>query len=201
VPSWPQLRRLGLLAAALLVTLQLGLLMLHAPQSVLSQEFGISDVTSTGTSQVLASRSFTLTGPTALNISLQVPQLDNHWAEVTASLVNEQTGRGYEFTRSIEYYHGSEDGENWTEGGHQTSVVLHHVPSGRYHVNLYPTLDAGAGTGSLGLQVDANTPLWSNFWLALLALGAVPALLGWRHRSFERERWQNSNFTYHPSSD
>lgn len=200
VPSWPQLRRLGLLAAGLLLALQLGLLFFRPPQQVLSQEFAVSDTTPT-TNQMLTSRSFVLAGPTALSVSLQVPQLDNHWAEVTASLVNEQTGRGYEFTRSIEYYHGYEGGENWTEGSHETSAVLHHVPAGRYHVNLYPTLDAGAGTGSLGLRVEENTPLWSNFWLALLALGAVPALLGWRHYNFERERWQNSNFNPYSSGD
>jgi hypothetical protein len=194
IPSWRHLLRVALAAAVALVLAQLALLLGRPPQQLLEQSFTAAEASGAGTSQVLVSEAFTVSGPTALDVELRVPGLDNHWVEVTASLVNEQTGRGYEFTRSVEYYHGYEDGESWSEGGYSAEAVLRQVPSGRYHFNLYPSLDTGVGTAGLSLRVEQNTPLWSNFSLALLALSIVPALLGWRHLAFERERWQNSNF-------
>jgi len=202
IPGWPQLKRLSLGAVLLLVALQVLLAVLRPSTMVLVQDFTLSETPSPagGTSQMQTSRSFELHGPTALDVDLQIPFLDNHWAEVTASLVNEQTGQGYEFTRSVEYYRGYEGGENWSEGSHDASATLHALPSGRYHFNLYPSLDAGAGTGTLTLTAEENPLLLSNFWLALLVLAAVPALLGWLYYNYESNRWQNSNFNPYPSS-
>jgi hypothetical protein len=194
IPSWPHLLRVALAAAVALILVQLALVLSQPPRQLLEQSFTAVEAGSGGTSQVLVSNSFDISGPTALSVELRVPNLDNHWVEVTASLVNEQSGRGYEFTRSVEYYHGYEDGENWSEGGASADALLRQVPSGRYHFNLYPSLDTGVGTAGMSINVEQNTPLWSNFFLALLGLGIVPALLGWRHLAFERERWENSNF-------
>ncbi|MGI4865954.1 MAG: DUF4178 domain-containing protein [Janthinobacterium lividum] len=194
IPSWPHLLRVALAAVVALVLVQTALVLWQPPRQLLAQTFTATEASGTATSQVLVSEAFTIAGPTALNAELQVPNLDNHWVEVTASLVNEQTGRGYEFTRSVEYYHGYEGGESWSEGSHSVEAVLRQVPSGRYHFNLYPSLDKGVGTAGLSLRVTQNTPLWSNFFLALLGLGLVPALLGWRHTTFERERWAHSDF-------
>lgn len=199
IPSWPHLLRVALAALVALVLTQTALVLWQPPRQLLEQGFTAAEASAAGTSQVLVSNSFEVTGPTALNIELRVPNLDNHWVEVTASLVNEQTGRGYEFTRSVEYYHGYEGGESWSEGSASAEAVLRQVPSGRYHFNLYPSLDTGVGTAGMSVQVTQNTPLWSNFFLALLALGIVPALLGWRHHAFERQRWENSDFNPYSS--
>jgi hypothetical protein len=200
IRNWPQLRRLSWAALFVLMLMQLALLLVRQPTTLLSQEFTTTETSPGGTNQVLVSNSFAISGPSALNVELAIPTLDNHWVEVTASLVNEQTGRGYEFTRSVEYYHGYEDGENWQEGSHSVNAVLSHIPAGRYHFNLYPTLDQGLSTSSLRLYAEQNTPLWTNFWLALLGLSIVPVLLGWRHSAFEHERWENSDFSPYASS-
>jgi hypothetical protein len=200
IQNWPQLRRLGWATLFALVIMQLSLLLLRQPTTLLAQDFTTTETSPGGTNQVLVSKSFDIGGPSALDVELAIPALDNHWVEVTASLVNEQTGRGYEFTRSVEYYHGYEDGENWHEGEHSVNAVLSHVPAGRYHFNLYPSLDQGLGTTNLTLYVEQNTPLWTNFWLMLLGLGLVPVLLGWRHLAFEHERWANSDFNPYASS-
>jgi hypothetical protein len=194
IAGWPQLRRLGWAALLVLVLMQAALLLIRQPTTLLTQAFTTTETSAGGTNQVLVSNSFTL------EVELAIPTLDNHWVEVTASLVDEQTGRGYEFTRSVEYYHGYEDGENWHEGDHTVSALLSHVPAGRYHFNLYPSLDQGLSGVSLTLNVEQNTPLWTNFWLALLGLGIVPILLGWRHIAFEHERWANSDFNPYTSS-
>ncbi|WP_375417401.1 hypothetical protein [uncultured Hymenobacter sp.] len=143
----------------------------------------------------LISRSFQVEGPTALSLHLEAPDLANSWVEVSASLINEQTGRAYEATRALEYYSGTESGERWSEGSKSASVDFNAVPSGRYHVNLYPTTDPlQPYKNTLGLRVTADNGLWSNFWLALLALGLPVLLLSIRRYYFEQERWQNSNY-------
>jgi hypothetical protein len=193
VPGWPELRALALftfLALGILHMLLLGL----RPSHALSEEIFSAAASPTGTSQMQTSRSFTLAAPAALNVTLAAPDLANHWVEVTASLVNEQTGRGYEFTRSLEFYEGTEDGEHWTEGSRSAAAVLSAVPAGRYHFNLYPTADQGTPPTSLRLEIEENPPLWSNFFLVLGLLAVVPAVAAWRRAAFERERWENSDF-------
>jgi len=155
-------------------------------------------------SQVLVSDPIVVTAPAVLTVDLHIPGLTNHWVEVTASLVNEQTGRGYEFTRSLEYYEGVEGGESWSEGSRSASAVLSEVPPGHYHLNLYPSAEPGTAGTTLTVAVEQSTAVWSNFWLVLLALLSVPLLQWWRYSSFESRRWENSNFgpgsTTHPTS-
>lgn len=194
VPGWAQLSSLALATLVLLALVQALLLAWHPAEQLPQQDFVASEASPASTSQMLTSKSFTLPATTALNTTLTAPAITNHWLEVTASLVNEQTGRGYEFTRSLEYYEGVEDGEHWTEGNRTAEAVLSAVPAGRYHFNLYPTLDGGAGTAALRLDVETATPLWSNFLLVLGLLALVPAVAGWRHYSFERTRWEGSDF-------
>ncbi len=148
----------------------------------------------TGYNQMLVSKTIVLTYPSAVDITFTAPDLTNHWLEVTASLVNEQTGRGYEVTRSLEYYEGVEDGEHWTEGDHSASAVISGLPAGRYHLNLYPSAEAGVGYTTLQLQVEQHSGFASNFWLILLLMSALPLWQWARHGSFETSRWENSDF-------
>ncbi|MDJ0364817.1 hypothetical protein QMK33_06605 [Hymenobacter sp. H14-R3] len=145
-------------------------------------------------STMLVTNSFTLAEPTALQIELAIPSLSNRWVEITASLVNEENGRGYEFTRSLEYYSGVEGGESWSEGSTSASAVFSSVPAGRYHLNLYPSAEPTTETATLQVTIEQNTELTSNLLLAILSLLAIPALQWWRYSSFETSRWENSNF-------
>ena len=194
VPDWPRLRNLALLAALLLTALQLLLIFIHQPFRIDEQHLTVIEPAAGSSSQMLVSRSFSLPSSTAIAVELEAPFLTNHWVELTASLVNEQTGRGYEFTRSLEFYSGIEDGENWSEGNRTESILLSAIPAGRYHFNLYPAMDKGTGDVPLNLRIEANTPLWSNYWLMLLVLALVPLGIGLRRYFFEQSRWQNSNF-------
>lgn len=194
VPGWDSLSQLTLMAVVVLVLLQI-LLVLVRPAVEESQDLLLAEPGAEATSQMLVSRSFEVRGPAALAVTLEAPDITNHWVEVTASLVNEQTGRGYEFTRSLEYYEGVEDGESWHEGTRAAEAVLSAVPSGRYHFNFYPTVDKGTGIAHFTWRTEVNTPLWSNFFLVLGVLALVPVVVGWRRNAFERARWENSDFS------
>jgi hypothetical protein len=147
-----------------------------------------------GYSQMLVSKTIVLTYPSAVDITFTALDLTNHWIEVTANLVNEQTGRGYEVTRSLEYYEGVEDGEHWSEGNRSASVVISGLPPGRYHLNLYPSPEAGTGDSMLQVQLEQHSGFASNFLLILLLMSIVPLWHWARHGAFEASRWENSNF-------
>ena len=149
---------------------------------------------SPGYSQMLVSKPIELTHPAAVDITFAAPGLTNHWLEVTASLVNEQTGRGYEVTRALEYYEGVEDGESWSEGNRSASAVISGLPPGRYHLNLYPSPEAGTGDTALELQLEQHSGFASNFWLILLLMSVLPLYQWIRHGAFENSRWENSDF-------
>ena len=199
-PHWPELARLTGLIAVLLTVAQLLFVALR-PTVDGSEEFVITEPAAGATSQMLVSKSFEIRDAGALVVTLEAPDLTNHWAEVTASLVNEQNGRGYEFTRSLEYYQGVEDGESWHEGDRSAKAVLSAVPAGRYHFNFYPTVDKGTGAAALILRLEENTSLWSNYWLVLAGLGLLPLWVWWRRRSFEQSRWASSDFNPYASAN
>jgi len=150
--------------------------------------------TTTGYSQMLVSKTIVLTYPSAVDITFTALDLTNHWVEITANLVNEETGRGYEVTRSLEYYEGVEDGERWSEGNRSANVVISGLPPGRYHLNLYPSLEAGTSDTILLVELEQHSGFASNFILILVLMSAVPLWHWARHSSFEASRWENSNF-------
>jgi hypothetical protein len=198
VAHWPALRTLTLVALALLLALQVGKLTVKPIRDVLIQDFSAPiDSSTTGSSRVLVSQPFELKSSAALKVDLRT-NLDNQWLELPVSLVNETTGRGFEFTKTIEYYHGYEDGESWTEGDISGDAVLANVPAGRYHLNLYPI--SGGSTGSaaaplwLQVTVTENPALWSNFWAATGLLLLFPLVQWFRSRRFEANRWEDSDF-------
>jgi hypothetical protein len=152
-----------------------------------------------GYSQMLVSKTIELTHPAAVDITFTAPGLTNHWLEVTASLVNEQTGRGYEVTRSLEYYEGVEDGESWSEGNRSADAVISGLPPGRYHLNLYPSAEAGTGDTRLELELEQHSGFASNFILILLMMSVLPLYQWARYGAFENSRWENSDFA--PTSE
>jgi len=198
--QWPQLKRLTTAAVCLLTATQL-LISWSPTAPQVTQQFTVVEPAAGATTQMMVSQAFDVKSSTALEIALEAPDLTNHWVEATVSLVNEQTGRGYEFTRSLEYYEGTEDGEHWSEGNRTAEALLSAVPSGRYHFNIYPTVDPGTSAATLSLSATAGTTLWSNYFLALCGLALLPFVVWWRRRDFEESRWVNSDFNPYATAE
>jgi len=49
---------------------------------------------------------------------------------------HEETGFVQEFDLPMEYYHGTDDGEGWSEGNRSTSIQCRPVPAGNYTLRL-----------------------------------------------------------------
>lgn len=79
------------------------------------------------------SRSFVLQGASApLNVKLY-SNVDNSWANVELSLINEKTNEIEYTSQDIEEYHGYTDGESWSEGDKHKEFNFCGVAPGKYH--------------------------------------------------------------------
>ncbi|WP_140464676.1 DUF4178 domain-containing protein [Hymenobacter nivis] len=195
---WPGLRNLTLLALIALCIVQFGV---KRSSKILFTDtlHVVADASGTpGTGKVIVSPSFTVgqQGPLEIDLTTTV---NNQWLELPVSLVNEQTGQGFEFTKNIEFYNGVEGGESWSEGSRNADAVLSRVPAGRYHLNFYPFSEAGPAAPDIAVTVTADPPLWSNFLTLLALILAFPAFQLWRSSNYETRRWDESD--YAPKTD
>ncbi|WP_211617695.1 DUF4178 domain-containing protein [Hymenobacter psychrotolerans] len=201
--SWPTLRTFSLCMALLVIVTQLALLYIKPEKTVLLQKFSTgretvptgtdAEAVAAGSNRVLVSKSFEIEGPAALQFRLASSELYNQWLEVPVTLVNEQTGQSYEFTKNLEFYAGVEDGESWSEGDRDQGATLAGIPSGKYHLTLYPVTENGMNQ-PLSIYASQHTPLQSNAVLLLLALAVYPGIQYLRRRTHEYSRWSNSDY-------
>jgi len=144
------------------------------------------------TPKMVRTGSFVIDGPTAVDIDFK-SDVDNTWVEFATELVNEQTNQRYIFTEAVEYYHGYSDGENWTEGGTESSATLSKIPSGHYHLEITPYTQYGQPL-SFSVKVGQNTSLISNVLLLIGLLTLYPIYVLIRGSGVETLRWQQSDF-------
>lgn len=136
--------------------------------------------------------SFEVDGPTMLEITLSSP-LDNQWVELPVSLINEETGKTYSFTKALEYYYGVDGGESWSEGSRDDEANLSRVPSGKYHLNLYPYAENRQFL-NVSVIVRQVTPI-SNVIIIGVLLLLYPIFQFFRQRWFESSRWSTSDYS------
>ena len=87
-------------------------------------------------SKELISKSFDLNGASApLNVKLS-SNVDNSWANIELSLINENSNEIEYTSQDIEQYHGVEDGESWSEGGKEKEFNFCGVAPGKYHFSI-----------------------------------------------------------------
>jgi len=136
-------------------------------------------------------------GSAALEVTVG-SYVDNNWLEATVILVNEKTNETWEITKGIEFYHGYEGGENWSEGSREASMVLSDIPQGKYHLNIYPASGDPSQT-SMHISIRSNITLWTNILLAIVALILYPVYCWYRMKNYEKRRWMNSDHSPYES--
>jgi hypothetical protein len=123
--------------------------------------------------------------------------IDNNWAYTAADLVNVDTGEVTSFDANLEYYHGYEDGESWSEGHPQTTQFIGPRKSGTYMLR-FESQCGGSSDTMLEVKVQQGVVHWRTFAWALLLVGIATVLVGWRVLAFEIKRWQNANVAHGP---
>ncbi|WBV55684.1 DUF4178 domain-containing protein [Chryseobacterium daecheongense] len=117
------------IVALLICLLQLYVYTSRSNYTVFEQTVKFEDVKN----KEMVSKSFSLSGGSApLKVNLH-SAVDNSWANVQLSLVNENTNEVVYTSKDIEEYHGYEDGENWSEGSTSEEFNLCGISSGKYH--------------------------------------------------------------------
>jgi uncharacterized protein DUF4178 len=132
------------------------------------------------------------------NIAIDVDaDINNDWAYTACDLVNVDAGSVISFDANLEYYHGYEDGESWTEGKPHMRQFIGPQPSGTYMLR-FESQHGGGGTTTVSVKVTQGVFRWRTFAVALLVMGILVCALAGRVFGFEKKRWDNSNVSWHP---
>jgi Domain of unknown function (DUF4178) len=147
--------------------------------------------------KVFFSQPFKLSGGKNLLIEA-FSRVDNQWVYVQGDVVNETTGEVQSFELPVEYYHGVDGGESWSEGSNERHIYLSAMPAGTYTMRIEAQWDANASPPPLHVVVKEGVFHWSHFCLAFLALSLIPLIATIMRLRFESERWKESAFSPFP---
>ena len=120
--------------------------------------------------------------------------LDNSWLDLEADLINEAEGEAIPFDIGVEYYHGVEDGESWSEGDQKATKYLSAPSSGKYILRLEGHWEKQTQPIFFNVEISqtALDPI-----LVFLVFGwitLIPIVMGILSLMFEGSRWGESMY-------
>jgi hypothetical protein len=130
--------------------------------------------------------------PSTVEVKTWAP-VSNQWIYLNYALINQDTGRAWDFGREVSYYYGYDSDGSWSEGKRDDTVVIPSVPAGQYYLRIEPEVDPAVHAISYSVQVRRDVPVLGIYGLGFLALLLPPLLLSWRWYAFERSRWSESD--------
>ncbi len=169
-------------------------------REVFKQTFSLQALESAQGTQVAFSDDFDLDGMKNTKVVMSAP-VDNSWVYVEGDLVNEETGLVQNFSMPIEYYHGVDGGDSWSEGAQRADMHLSALPAGRYTIRLEAQWEKWQQPLAIGVTVQQGVPrlIYWGVLMGLLSLGLVVQWL--RKYNFERRRWSESMFNPYASNE
>ncbi len=121
--------------------------------------------------------------------------VDNTWLEIQGDLINQAKNEAQGFSMLVQYYHGVDGGESWSEGSPSSSVHVSAFPEGTYVLGLEARWERWQQPAALTIKVEQGSPRVLHLILAMVALSIFPLFVLLRHWSFERRRWADSNYS------
>ena len=118
--------------------------------------------------------------------------VDNEWLYVEGDFVNTLTNGLSEFSMPIEYYHGIDGGERWSEGKRDRRVYLSRPEKGAYVVRLAAQWQEGKTPPNFTLTVREGVFRVPHLILAFVLLGLPAFFALFRLIRWETERWKDS---------
>ena len=138
----------------------------------------------------VVSKSFTLYEPNPSLLRIEThSSIDNDWIEADVTLVNEKTGEEKTFVSGLEYYHGYEDGESWSEGGTEKTDYLNGIKPGKYHAEIKVFGSDKSTYRDIQIQISKDYPTSWNYWILMAALGGITAIIVYLGNRFEKSRF------------
>jgi len=101
----------------------------------------------------------------------------------------------------VEYYHGVEDGESWSEGEQTTTAFLSALPAGTYTLRLEGQWEKWQQSSpGVSVAIVQGVPRGSHLLLALIVVSLIPGYALLRRVMFEGSRWKDSMYSSGTSS-
>ncbi|HYM61692.1 MAG TPA: DUF4178 domain-containing protein [Thermoanaerobaculia bacterium] len=162
---------------------------------LLDQNFALEPLATGEQSKVIFTDPLEVKGHKNLEIDAEA-QVENAWINLDADLVDEQNGFTEQFSIPVEYYHGVDDGESWSEGSSSKQVFVAAVPEGRYTLRLeFQWEGTNPPVSSIHVRMREGVPRFFYAFLVIGALAIYPFLAIIRRASFEGRRWNDSMFS------
>ena len=152
-----------------------------------------------GRTDIFFTDKFTLDAHQNILVTVDQPELTG-WMVVEGDLVRQETGEVQPFIVPMSYYFGVEDGESWTEGSREESVYVTAQPPGEYSLRLEVEREKTASSAVMTVEVRQGVARFRNWFLLLLGVGIVPAIVGVYHFFFSQRRWKDSDFSPYGSA-
>lgn len=165
-----------------------------ANRKVFEQTYQLEPLKSLEDSQIRFSDPFELKARQNIKITATA-NVDNSWLEVEGDLINQATDESQGFSIPVEYYHGVEDGESWSEGNQSPGVRISAVPEGSYILGLDARWEKFQQPAVLSVRVEQGSPNEMHLLLALVLISVFPLIMIFYHFSFERRRWEDSDYS------
>lgn len=183
----------GLMLAA---TFLLGLIFIATGSrtKVFDQTFALQPVANAEGTQVIFSEPFQLKGRQNIRVSAR-SNVDNSWLYIEGDLIDDATGEVQSFSMPVEYYHGVDDGESWSEGSQSPSTHLSALPAGQYMLRLEAQWEKWQQPATVSVRIDQGIPRVLHLFLAMLFVSIIPVFVAFQHFSFERRRWADSDYS------
>lgn len=183
----------GLLLAA---TFLLGLVInaTGPRRKVYEHTFAFQPVANSEGTQSVFSEPFQLSGRQNIRVTARA-NVDNTWVYVEGDLISDATGDVQTFSLPVEYYHGVDDGESWSEGSQSPSTHLSALPAGQYVLRLEAQWERWQQPVSLSVRIDQGVPRVLHWFLAMIFISIMPILVAFHQFSFERRRWADSDYS------
>jgi hypothetical protein len=181
-----------LLAAAFV----LGVIMIAtgARAKVFEQTFALQPLANSEATQVIFTEPFALKSGRNIKVSA-FSDVDNTWLYFEGDLINDATGDVQTFSMPVEYYHGVEGGESWSEGSKLPDIHLSAMPAGQYMLRLEAQWERWQQPATLSVRIDQGVPRLLHLFLALLLISIIPLMVALYQFSFEKRRWADSDYS------
>jgi hypothetical protein len=151
-------------------------------------------------SQVRFSEPFQLQSRQNIRVSATA-NVDNSWVDIQGDVINNETNESQGFAVPIEYYHGVDEGESWSEGKTGDNAYLSAMPAGTYILGLDIRWEKIQQPMTVTVKVEQGVMNGGYVLLALLLLTVPPFLVMIYHFSFSAKRWKDSDFSPYQSSE
>ena len=128
--------------------------------------------------------------------------LNNSWVAVSVAFLDEDENVLLDADATVEYYHGVEGGERWSEGSQKDSTLVKLKGPQKYRINIFG--DAGTWRSSygarastskatLGLRLERGVIPARYFLIGFVVVAVYPVFQIGRQVFFEAQRWPSED--------